>query len=73
MKTVARKIGNSIGIIIPAELLNALKIESGDELYVSRTEDGISLTPYDPNFEQAMKAYEIGAKRYKNALRKLAK
>jgi len=37
------------------------------------TEQGVLLTPYDPNFERAMQIYERGAKKYRNALHELAK
>lgn len=45
---------------------------AGEEVFAVETENGVLLTPYDPAFDKAMKTYERGAKRYRNALRKLA-
>lgn len=37
------------------------------------TDRGILLTPYDPETERALKAAARAAKKYRNALRELAK
>ncbi len=71
-KVKARKMGGSIGATLPKEMVERLHIEEGDELTVVETDDGLLLTPYDPSFDEAMAAYERGAKKYRNALRKLA-
>ena len=44
-----RKIGNSIGVILPKELIEKLKITEGDQIFASESPEGINLTPYDPN------------------------
>lgn len=41
--------------------------------YAVDTEDGILITPYDPNFAKAMEIAERGSKKFRNALRELAK
>jgi putative addiction module antidote len=64
--------GGSIGATLPKEMAERLHIEEGDELTILETEDGLLITPYDPTVEEAMAAYERGAKKYQNALRKLA-
>lgn len=69
----ARKIGNSIGVILPKEILEQFHIQEGDTVYVSSTPDGVRLTPYDPDFEVAMKAFERTRRKYRNSLRELAK
>ena len=68
-----RKIGNSLGTILPTELLNRMNVQEGDDLHVVETESGIELTAYDPDFENAMQVFEKGRKKYRNALRRLAK
>ena len=68
-----RKVGNSLGVTLPQEVLKRLNVSEGDSLYVTETSDGIQITPYDPNFEKAMKAFESTRKKYRNALRELAK
>lgn len=69
-----RKIGNSLGAILPGELVNELQVKEGDSLYVVRdAQGGVRLTPYDPDFATAMTAFEEGRRAYRNALRALAK
>ena len=68
-----RKMGGSIGATLPKDLADRLHLDVGDEVFVVATEDGLLITPYDPTFDQAMKVYRRGAKKYKNALRELAK
>ncbi len=67
-----RKIGTSLGIVLPKELLTELGVGEGDILYPVRTPDGVSLTQYDPDFEQALKAGREFMRRYPNAMKKLA-
>ena len=68
-----RKMGGSVGATIPKDLADRLHLDAGDQVFVVATEKGLLITPYDPTFEQAMTAYRRGAKKYKNALRELAK
>ena len=46
-KLTIRKIGNSAGVILPKEALQDLKVNEGDVLILTRTPDGLALTPYD--------------------------
>ena len=68
-----RKMGGSVGATIPKEMAERLHLQVGDRVIVVETDDGILLTPYDPDFERAMEAYRRTASRYRNALRELAK
>ncbi len=70
--TRIRKIGNSYGIILNRRLLDALGVGENDKLYPVKLADGIKLTPYDPDFEQAMESNRDYMRRHRNALRKLA-
>lgn len=67
-----RKVGNSLGATFPKEVLQKLKLQEGDTVYVTETPDGVQLTPYDPKFDQAMEAYRKVSNKYRNALRQLA-
>ena len=49
------KIGNSAGIILPKEVLARLRVEPGDQLYLTEAPDGVRLTAQDPDFEEQMK------------------
>ena len=71
-KTV-RKIGDSLGVIHPAEATAALQVGEGDELFLTQSPEGFRITPYDPAFGRQMKAAAKGMKKYRNALRELAK
>jgi antitoxin MazE len=73
MRTKVRPVGGSSGVILPREVLNELNVEVGDELTIIRTERGIELTPYDPEFERMWTIYKKGARKYRNALGELAK
>ena len=68
-----RKIGNSVGTLIPQEALAALNVGEGDTLYLTRAPDGFRITPYDPEFEEQMKVAREIMKRDRNLLRALAK
>lgn len=48
------QIGNSVGVILPKELLSRLKLEKGDSVFVSEAANGFTLSTYDPEFEQQM-------------------
>lgn len=71
-ETTIRRIGNSSGLTIPKEMLERQYLSEGDRVHIIETEDGLLITPYDPDFEDAMAIYEEGAKTYRNALRELA-
>ncbi|MEE8445712.1 MAG: AbrB/MazE/SpoVT family DNA-binding domain-containing protein [Alphaproteobacteria bacterium] len=72
-KLKVRKIGNSLGVTLPKEALARLKVGEGDALILTETPDGFLVTPYDEKFEDAMKAFERTRKKFRNALRELAK
>jgi putative addiction module antidote len=72
-KVTLRKMGGSLGATLPKDVADRLHVQAGDDLFVIETDQGILLTPYDPQFEKAMTAYERTANKYRNALRELAK
>jgi putative addiction module antidote len=69
-----RKFGNSLGVVLPKEVINRLRTGDGEPLFLIEAPDGgYRLTPYDPDFEKKMaKADEI-ISRYRNTLRVLSK
>lgn len=67
------QIGNSTGVVLPREILDKLRVERGDVLSVIETEDGIELTPYDPDFASQMEAAESVMREDRDVLRLLAK
>jgi putative addiction module antidote len=73
VRLTVRKIGNSLGVILPQETLAALKLGEGDSLILTESPDGYRVNAYDPEFERKMAIVEEGMRQYRNALRELAK
>ena len=65
-------VGNSAGVVLPRELLQRLRVDKGDTLYVLETPNGIELTPYDPEFGRQMDTAEQVMREDRDALKKLA-
>lgn len=70
--TKIRAIGNSAGTTIPKPMLERYHLSEGDPVHLIELENGILVTPFDPDFEEALEVYEEGAKQYRNAMRELA-
>ena len=69
-----KRIGNSVGLILPKELLARLKLKEGDKLYVvEQTERGLKLSPYDEKHAKAMEIARKAFRTYANTFRELAK
>jgi len=72
-----RKVGNSVGVILPKEALSRLKVGAGDSLALTDSPDGsLRVTPANEGREQfvrQMRAAEGVIRRYRNTLRELAK
>jgi putative addiction module antidote len=68
-----KRIGNSVGVILPKDMLARLKLEKGGTLHVTDTPDGICLTPHDPRFAVQMKQVRGIAKKRRAVLRELAR
>ena len=66
-------VGNSAGVLLPKELLTKLRVDKGDVSHVIETENGIELTPYDPEFDAQMSVAEDIMREDRDILRKLAK
>ena len=67
------QIGNSVGVILPKEVLTRLNLEKGDSLFVTDATNGITLTPYDPTLDAQMTEARAIMKNRRNVLRELAK
>lgn len=74
IKTKVRKIGNSYGIVLPKEALQALKVGEGADLYLTEAPNHtLNINPERPGFEEKMEIAESLMQRYRNTLRELAK
>lgn len=65
-------VGNSVGIVLPKELLERLRVSKGDILHVAETPNGLELTPYDEAFAKQMAVAEQVMREDRDVLRKLA-
>lgn len=68
-----RRIGNSLGVVLPKEVLAKLRVGEGDELSVSEAPGGVTLMASNDRLQEQIEAGRRAMKRYRNALRELAK
>ena len=68
-----RQVGGSVGATIPKDMAERLHLDVGDRVLAIETDGGILLTPYDPDVAAGLKAAARAAKKFRNALRELAK
>jgi putative addiction module antidote len=68
-----RQVGGSVGATLPKDMADRLNLAVGDRVLAVETEQGILLSPYNPTIERALAAAAKAAKKYRNALRQLAK
>ena len=67
------QIGNSVGVILPKEVVVRLKVEKGDTLFITETPDGYAITPYDPAIDEQLQAGREFMREYRDTFRQLAK
>jgi putative addiction module antidote len=65
-------IGNSVGIILPKEILNRLHVAKGDTLYLTDSPEGVQLSAYNAAFAQKLDAFEQVMRENRDVLKKLA-
>lgn len=73
MELKITRIGNSLGVILPRDLLTRLKLDKGDSVFVTETPDGYHLSPYDPAFAEQMQTARNLMKKRRNAVHELSK
>ena len=66
-------VGNSVGVVLPKEILERLRVKKGDSLYAIETKNGVELTAYNPDFATQVETAERAMREDRDALRKLAK
>jgi putative addiction module antidote len=67
------QIGNSVGVILPKDVLARLKVAKGDTLFLTEAANGLTLTPYDPELEEQLKAGREFMREYRDTFHQLAK
>jgi putative addiction module antidote len=67
------QIGNSLGVILPKEILARLKVQKGDTLFVTDAPDGLTLTPYDSSLDEQLAIGREFMHEYRDTFHQLAK
>ena len=65
-------VGNSVGIVLPKEILAVLRVEKGDQLFLTETPNGIELSPYRPDFVEKIEIARKIMRENRDVLRRLA-
>lgn len=73
MEAKIRKIGNSLGVILPKQVIEELHLKTGDKLKIKHKEGNLELRPVDPEFEDWAESYHKVNTDYKEVLKALAK
>lgn len=73
MEGKIRKVGNSLGVILPKQLIDELHLKTGDKVSIERKGANLKIRPTDPEFEDWAEAYREVNKDYKDVLKELAK
>ena len=67
------RIGNSVGVILPKEVLVRLKLAKGDTVFVTDAPNGVMLTPYDPALDEQLEIGREFMREYRDTFHQLAK
>jgi putative addiction module antidote len=67
------QIGNSVGVVLPKEVLAQLKLQKGDSVFLTEAANGMLLSPYDASIEEELNAGREFMKEYRDTFRALAK
>ena len=67
------QIGNSVGVVLPKEILAQLNVDKGDSLFLSAAPNGVRITTTNPEFEAQMSAARSIMKKRRDVLAELAK
>ena len=67
------QIGNSVGVILPKEVLARLKLEKGETVFLTDTPNGAALTPYDPAIDDQIALGREFMREYRDTFHALAK
>ncbi len=65
-------VGNSTGVVLPREVLQHLRVQKGDVLYVLEMPNGVQLTPYSPEFAHQVEVAEDVMRDDRDVLKRLA-
>lgn len=67
------QIGNSVGVILPKDVLARLKLEKGDTVFITEAPDGYRITPYDPALAEQVELGREFMREFRDTFHELAK
>ena len=67
-----RQAGGSVTATLPKDMADRLHVKPGDRIFAIETDRGVLLTPYDPDFNDAIEAFDEVRRQYRNTLKRLA-
>ena len=67
-KLTVRRVGNSLGVILPQEVITQLRVGEGDTITLTQSPEGMRLTPYNPEFDRQMELAQKGNKEERRIL-----
>ncbi len=67
------QIGNSVGVILPKEILAKLRLEKGQSVFMTETPEGLVLTSYDPALDEQIQAGRAFMREFRDTFHQLAK
>ena len=68
-----RQAGGSISAILPKSVAERYKLQVGDKVFLQEKDEGLLITPYDPDVQEALSIVADMSREYRNALFELAK
>jgi antitoxin component of MazEF toxin-antitoxin module len=72
MQLTIKQMGQALTLTLPRELIIALDLQNGSQLFLTETAQGYLLSTTDPSFELKLNAAKKGIDRYRNTLHDLA-
>ncbi len=73
MQLKVRKIGNGYGVLLPKQMLEDMHVMENSVLEVVKVDGVYQISPYDPEFAAALKAFRDTEAEHQNSYRELAK
>ena len=73
MELKVRKIGNGYGVLFPKQLMEQMRVTENSVLNITQIDGVYQITPHDPEFARALKAFRDTEPQHRNSYRELAK
>ncbi|MEN3378665.1 MAG: hypothetical protein V7604_4020 [Hyphomicrobiales bacterium] len=67
------KVGDSLAVVLPREVLESLKVGDGDTLYLAETPTGYMLSTCDPELQEQLRISREVMDTHRDVLRALSK